>query len=303
LNNLALLFSNNILPIFLAAGTGYLAARYMQVNARSISKIAFFIFSPCLIFTLITSSQLGNIEVVRMAGFATLNILIIGGFTWLIGRLIRLERRILIALLLSTMFVNAGNYGLSLNLFAFGETALAHASIYFVVSAILMYTLGVVIASLGEFSLKDALVGLLKIPVVYAVILGLLFTSFEWQLPMPLERSVNILGEAAIPVLMVLMGIQIARSRWNSQKFALAVSNSIRLIAAPIVAILLSIPFGLVGVARQAGILEASMPTAIISIILASEYDIEPEFVTMAVVTTTLLSPFSLTPLLAYLGA
>jgi malate permease and related proteins len=303
LNNLALLFSNNILPIFLAAGTGYLAARYMQVNARSISKIAFFIFSPCLIFTLITSSQLGNIEVVRMAGFATLNILIIGGFTWLIGRLIRLERRILIALLLSTMFVNAGNYGLSLNLFAFGETALAHASIYFVVSAILMYTLGVVIASLGEFSLKDALVGLLKIPVVYAVILGLLFTSFEWQLPMPLERSVNILGEAAIPVLMVLMGIQIARSRWNSQKFALAVSNSIRLIAAPIVAILLSIPFGLEGVARQAGILEASMPTAIISIILASEYDIEPEFVTMAVVTTTLLSPLTLTPLLAYLGA
>jgi malate permease and related proteins len=275
----------------------------MQVNARSISKIAFFIFSPCLIFTLITSSQLGNIEVVRMAGFATLNILIIGGFTWLIGRLIRLERRILIALLLSTMFVNAGNYGLSLNLFAFGETALAHASIYFVVSAILMYTLGVVIASLGEFSLKDALVGLLKIPVVYAVILGLLFTSFEWQLPMPLERSVNILGEAAIPVLMVLMGIQIARSRWNSQKFALAVSNSIRLIAAPIVAILLSIPFGLEGVARQAGILEASMPTAIISIILASEYDIEPEFVTMAVVTTTLLSPLTLTPLLAYLGA
>jgi malate permease and related proteins len=166
-----------------------------------------------------------------------------------------------------------------------------------------MYTLGVVIASLGEFSLKDALVGLLKIPVVYAVILGLLFTSFEWQLPMPLERSVNILGEAAIPVLMVLMGIQIARSRWNSQKFALAVSNSIRLIAAPIVAILLSIPFGLEGVARQAGILEASMPTAIISIILASEYDIEPEFVTMAVVTTTLLSPLTLTPLLAYLGA
>jgi predicted permease len=45
------------------------------------------------------------------------------------------------------------------------------------------------------------------------------------------------------------------------------------------------------------------MPTAIISIILASEYDIEPEFVTMAVVTTTLLSPLTLTPLLAYLGA
>jgi malate permease and related proteins len=303
LNNLALLFSNNILPIFLAAGTGYLAARYWQVNARSISKVAFFIFSPCLIFSLITTSQLGDFEVLRMAAFATTNVLLIGVVTWIIGRLIRLERRLLIALLLSTMFVNAGNYGLSLNLFAFGETALAHASIYFVVSAILMYTLGVVIASLGEFTLKDALVGLLKIPVVYAVILGLLFTRFEWQLPLPLDRTVNILGNAAIPVLMVLMGIQIARSKWNGEKLALAATNSLRLVAAPLIAILLSVPFGLVGVARQAGILEASMPTAIISIILATEYDVEPAFVTMAVVTSTLLSPLTLTPLLAYLGA
>ncbi|MFU8773425.1 MAG: AEC family transporter [Anaerolineales bacterium] len=303
MNNLALLFSNNILPIFLAAGTGFLAAKYLKVNARSISKVAFFIFSPCLIFTLITTSQLGDYEVLRMASYALVNILVIGAVAWVIGRLIRLERRLLIALLLSTMFVNAGNYGLSLNLFAFGEPGLAHASIYFVISAILMYTLGVVIASLGKFSLKDALVGLLKIPIVYAVILGMLFTRFEWQLPLPFDRTVTILGNAAIPVLMVLMGIQLAKAKWNGEKLAMAVTNSVRLVAAPLLAILLSTPFGLHGVARQAGILEASMPTAVISIILATEYDVEPGFVTMAVVTTTLLSPLTLTPLLAYLGA
>jgi len=303
LNNLALLFSNNILPIFLAAGTGYLAAKYWRVNARSVSKISFFIFSPCLIFSLITNSQLGGDDVLRMASFALTNILIIGILAWIVGRLIRLERRLLIALLLSSMFVNAGNYGLSLNLFAFGEIALAHASIYFVVSAILMYTVGVVVASLGAFNLKDALLGLLKIPVVYAVILGLLFSRFSWQLPLPLDRTVGILGDAAIPVLMILMGIQLAKSSFDGQKLALAATSSMRLVVAPLLAILISVPFGLQGFARQAGILEASMPTAIISIILATEYDVEPAFVTMTVFTTTLLSPFTLTPLLAYLGA
>lgn len=303
MNNLVILFSNNILPIFLAAGSGYLAAKYWQVNARSISKISFFILSPCLIFSLITTSQLGDHDVIRMAGFAIVNIMAIGTLTWLVGRLLRLERRLLIALLLSTMFVNAGNYGLSLNLFAFGELALAHASIYFVVSAILMYTVGVVIASLGAFSLRRALLGLLKLPVVYAVFLGLLFTRFDWSLPLPLDRTVTLLGNAAIPVLMVLMGIQLAKSNWNGQKLALATTNSLRLVIAPVVAVLLSIPFGLQGVARQAGILEAAMPTAVISIILATEYDIEPAFITTAVVTSTLLSPITLTPLLAYLGA
>ena len=243
MNNLVILFSNNILPIFLAAGCGYLAAKFWQVNARSISKIAFFIFSPCLIFSIITTSQLGNDDVFRMASFAMTNILIIGALAWIVGRLIRLERRLLIALILSSMFVNAGNYGLSLNLFAFGERALAHASIYFVVSAILMYTVGVVITSLGAFSFKDALLGLLKIPVLYAVILGMMFIRFDWHLPLPLDRTVTILGDAAIPVLMVLMGIQLAKSSWNGQKLALATTSSLRLIVAPIVAISLSIPF------------------------------------------------------------
>jgi predicted permease len=46
------LFSNNILPIFIAAGAGYLAAKYLKVTPRSVSQIAFYIFSPCLIFNL-----------------------------------------------------------------------------------------------------------------------------------------------------------------------------------------------------------------------------------------------------------
>ena len=70
---------------------------------------------------------------------------------------------------------------------------------------------------------------------------------------------------------------------------------SIAILAAPL--------FNLSGAAYQSGVLESAMPTAVLCTVLATEYDAEPEFVTAAVITTTLLSPLVLTPLLAFLGA
>ncbi len=303
MNALLGLFGNNILPIFLAAGSGYAAAKYLEVTPRPISQVAFYIFSPCLIFSLLTSNQLKGSEIARMAGFTVVSIAILGLVTYVIGRLLQFDRRLLVAVLLTTMFSNAGNYGLSLNLFAFGEKALAHASVYFVTMAILIYTLGVVIASLGSSSLSEAFVSLLKAPVVYAVVLALLFTEFGLRLPLPLDRTVNLLGDAAIPVLMVLMGVQLGRAKWDGQISALTVTNFMRLVIGPALALGLSLLFGLQGAARQAGISESAMPTAVINTVLATEFNVEPSFVSTVVFVSTLLSPITVTPLLAYLGA
>lgn len=297
------LFNNNVLPIFLAAGTGYVGSKYLQLTPRSVSQVAFYIFSPCLIFNLLTTSQLGGEDVTRMAGFALATVLALGLLTWALGHALRLERRLLSAVLLTVMFGNAGNYGLSLNLFAFGETALAHASLYFVTSAVLIYTVGVIIASLGSMSLKMALLGLFKIPGIYAVALALLFNRLGWQLPLPLDRTVGLLADAAIPVLMVLMGIQLQHARWNGQALALTLTNLLRLVVAPALAFALSLLFRLQGPALQAGVLESAMPTAVLMIVLATEYEVEPAFVTTVVLTSTLLSPLTVTPLLAFLGA
>jgi hypothetical protein len=76
-----------------------------------------------------------------------------------------------------------------------------------------------------------------------------------------------------------------------------------RLVFAPFLAIGLAALFGLTGTAFQAGVLQSSMPTAVFMTILATEYDVEPSFVSSVVVASTLLSPLTVTPLLAYLGA
>jgi predicted permease len=301
--DLLTLFSNNLLPIFLASGAGFLVARYLGVNPRSVSKIAFYIFSPCLVFSLLTSDQLNGDAITQMAVFAALIVLIMGVITALIGFVLRFERSIIIALMLTVMFGNAGNFGLSLNLFAFGEEALVYASVYFVTSAILVYTLGIVLASWGKSNLRASMLGVLKVPVVYAVILALVFRYFNLSLPLPIDRTVSILSDAAIPVMMVLLGIQLYHAKWSESTFSLGLSNFLRLVASPALAIGLSMLFQLEGPEYQAAVLESAVPTAVLVTVLATEYNIQPAFVTTAVFTSTLLSPLTITPLLAILGA
>jgi predicted permease len=287
----------------LAAGTGYLAAKYLDVTPRSISQVAFYIFSPCLVFVLLITSELTSQDISRMVGFTLVTILALGLTTTLLGLALRLQRSMLAALLLTVMFGNTGNFGLSLNLFAFGESALAYASLYFVTVAILTYSLGVVIASLGKSSLKVAVLGLFKVPALYALILAMLFNHFNWTLALPIERTINLLSDAAIPVLMVLLGVQLYNSEWSNHIFTLGSANFLRLVAAPAIALGVSMLFRLEGAAFQAGISESAVPTAIMTTVLATEYNVEPSFVTTVVITSTLLSPLTMTPILYFLGA
>lgn len=301
--DLLTLFANNILPIFLAAGSGYLLSKYLKVIPRTISQVGFYIFSPCLVFMLLTNSQLSGSAILQMSAFTVVSMLAVGMLAWLLGRLLRLERRMLVAVVMGAMFGNSGNFGLSMNMFAFGETALAHASVYFVTSAMLTYTVGVVLASLGKSGLKEAVVGLFKVPGMYAVIVAMIFNGYGWKLPLPLDRTVTLLGNAAIPILMVLIGVQLERAKWDGQPVALGLTNIMRLVVAPVVAVGFTLLFGLRGAALQAAISESGTPTAVLMTVLATEYDVEPSFVTTAVFTSTLLSPLTLTPLLAMLGA
>ena len=296
------LFLNNLLPIFLIAGAGYLLSRNLGINSRPISQLSFYIFSPCLVFMLITNNELGNTEILQMMVYPALLALFIGSVTYLVGRALKLERRLLIATILAAIFMNAGNYGLPVNLFAFGEPALAHASLFFVTMSILTYTVGVVIASMGSYSLKDSLVGLYKVPAIYGVIFAFLYSNLDLTLPLPLERTVTLLSNAAIPSMLIILGMQLQRTKWNGYPRELALAGTMRLLIAPLLAAGLSLFFGIAGPARQAYILESAMPTAVFTTILATEYDLEPAFIATAVLTTTLISPFTLTPLLAYLG-
>jgi predicted permease len=252
---------------------------------------------------LLTTSQLSGDDLLRMIGFTGSVVICVAGFTFLLGKLLKLNRKMLAAVVLVTMSMNAGNFGLSLNLFAFGEAGLAQASIFFVTTALLTYSIGVMVASMGTASIKQSLLKMLTVPAIYAVILALIFMAMDWHLPLVVERTTSTLGDAAIPAMLILLGLQLQANQRSQHIPALVLANGMRLVGGAVFGLGLGILFGLQGAAFQAGVIEAATPTAVLSTVLSTEFDTEPAFVTSVVFTTTLLSPLTLTPLLAYLGA
>lgn len=301
--DLFILFRDNLLPIFLIGGAGYALGKVFKITPRALSQVIFYIFSPALVFNLLINNDLNDKDIVTTILFATLLLLGVAALTWLGGRLLKLDRKMMAAVLLTALFMNAGNYGLPVIDIAFGGTALTFATLFFVTSATYTYSAGVVIASSGHTSVLQAMKGLLRLPSIYALILGLIVVRLGIVLPPYIERPVTMLSGASIPAMLVLLGLQFVNIKWDGQLRPLVMVSAIRLLVAPLLALGLAHLFGMTGPAYQATILEAGMPTAVLTTVLATEFDCKPSFVTTVVIATTLLSPLTLTPLLYFLGA
>lgn len=299
---LASTFANNILPIILLSGAGFVLGKLLELDPRTLGRVAFYIFSPVLIFDLLVQTQLKFADAAIVAAFVVCLILVVGILTLLAGILLKLERPALISVLITTMFANTGNYGLPLVSFAFGKQALSYAGIYFVITTLLFYTVGVFLASLGHMNFKEALFGLLKIPTIYAVLLAVLINVLKITIPVPVARAVQLAADGTIPLLLILLGVQLTQVGFDGNRRAIQLSVAFRLVLAPLVGLFFAGLLGLQGFARQASVTEASMPSIVSSTILATEYNLDFKLVTAVVFISTLLSPLTLTPLLVFLG-
>jgi len=172
-----------------------------------------------------------------------------------------------------------------------------------VFGTVIVYTLGILIASMGKFSPFQALKQLMFVPAFYGLLAAALVRGTDWQVPLFLDRSITMLGDASIPLMLVILGLQIAEARaWPRNRIALiTIAAFLQIVITPLVSLLLAHWMGLEGVTRQAAVLQASMPAAVVTTVLAVQYELDSPLISGTVVLTTLLSPLTLTPLIAYL--
>ncbi|HSD84356.1 MAG TPA: AEC family transporter [Anaerolineae bacterium] len=292
---------HDILPVFVVIGLGYGFARRNQVELRTATRLTFYVLSPCLVFVSLVESNMGGGETAQIFLLVLLMVLLMGALAWIAGRALRLTAQQLVAFLLAAMFVNAGNYGLGVTRLAFGDESEARAVIYFVSSSILIYTLGTLLASGFKGGWRGAIKHLLMLPQVYALLAVFLIRATGWTVPEPIMDGLRLPAQATIPMMLLLLGMQLAKATLGEYWKAATVGTVLRLAIAPVVAVVLATLLNLSGPARQAGILEASMPTAVISTLIANEYEAEPQLVTGTVLLSTLLSPLSLSIIIALL--
>jgi predicted permease len=199
------------------------------------------------------------------------------------------------------MFSNGGNYGLPVVSFAFGEEALSYGTVFFLTGSVLTNTVGAFLAAAGRRSLRAAGAGVLRIPAVYGIAAALFVIATGVTMPAALLRPITMLSDAALPLMILVLGMQLERAVKPKRPALVAAAVCVSLLAAPLVALGLTSLMNVSGAARQAVVVLSSMPVAVATTILALEFDASPDFVTSAVFLSTILSPLTLTPLIAYL--
>jgi hypothetical protein len=107
-----------------------------------------------------------------------------------------------------------------------------------------------------------------------------------------------LLGSAMIPIMIVALGVQLSGIGVPRLNRDMLVAGALRLVGAPLIAVVLAMPFGLSGLERSIGIIQSAMPSAVLASIIAFENDLLPEFVTATVLFSTLASVVTLTVIL-----
>ncbi len=274
----------------------------MGVDKRPLSNLSFYILSPALVFSSLVNTRIAGEELIRLATFVIIMTLSMGLIAFTSGKLLRLPRIDITALILVVMIANTGNYGLTFNGLRFGSDGLARALVYWVVSTMIVYTLGVFVASMGRANSRESLTRLIRLPAFYAIILAIIVFTFSISVPGPIMRGIELAGSGAIPVMLIVLGMQIADIKDPGRVWLAVPASFLRLLVAPLIAVLIARLVGLQGLSRSTAIIEASMPTAVITTIMATEFMVRPGLVTSTVVLTTLLSAITLPLVIILLG-
>lgn len=294
---------NVLWPIFAIFGIGYALGKW-GLPPQPVARLSFWALMPAMIFISLYESAISPGVFGLIFLFVLLFSLAMWGIAYLFGRLLWLEPHSQAGVALTLIFTNCGNYGLPFLLFSLGQEAFDLGIVYLISQTILLSTLGILIASSAErFSFKS-FAEVLKTPLLYAVAAGLALRESGLSLPEYLFRPLSMLSQAAIPVLMILLGLQLSQVRLGSRLKLRGVgwATALRLLGAPLLSWVILTLLDINGLLATVLLIESSTPAAVNSLLLAMEYERDSELVSSIVLLTTVLSSATLPVILMLSG-
>lgn len=297
-------FLGILLPIFLIFGIGYIGQKTIGFDVRNLSKMALYLLSPVLVFRTFYGIDLQwtHLYMFLYCMGLCLSLIIL---TTLIGRIKGYSTAETCGMILASVFMNGGNYGVPLVLFLFGEQGLDYAVFLMVMQSLLMCTMGVYYAAKGSpegDGIRSALNSVRRVPVVYGVFVGLAFTWLGIPLSEPILQAVNLVADATIPTIMIVLGMQLATISIRELKLEkLSYSLALKMLVSPAIALAIAILLPVEPMLKQIMVLIAAMPTAANTTLLAVQFQTEPDFVSSATLISTSLSILTLPVLMAWL--
>lgn len=275
--SLVSIFTASVLPIVLVGGVGYLLGRTTGIEPAALNTAALYVFVPALVFQSTVRTNLSGDVILRIligVGVFTLLMVVLVDRLW---RVAGTTEPLLSASALMISFPNSGNFALPLVEFAYGSTGRTTAVVFLVGQTTLVFTLGVYLAARSvNVTGWDGVVEIFKLPFIYALALAGLLRFFDAAPPAdnPVMAAVQMLGDAAIPVMLLLLGIQLVDIEFGGASRLVGVGSVAKLAVAPLVGLGVVLMLGLGDTAvGQIFVVITAAPSGISPLIFLTEYE------------------------------
>jgi predicted permease len=270
-----------VIPVFLLVAIGFIFAHWKRISLAAVTEIIVYLAAPSLVFTSLATKPLFAADIVVMLSGALGILGGVGLLVWIYFHLFHFRSR---GFALPVLFMNAGNMGIPLSLFAFGQPGLQRASLMFVIMSVLQYSLGIYILS-GRGNWRE----IFRLPLIYATVAGLSCNLSQTGIPAMIFQPLSMLGYSTIPLMLVSLGYRLhdVRSlRWGHSLGGVF----LRIFGGFLSASLTATIIGAQGINRQILLLYGSLPAAVVNFILTEKYGQDPDLAASIVVLSTFTS-------------
>lgn len=296
-----MVFVDILLPIFLVVGAGALFSRALKPGLEPLTLFSLYVATPALVFGALVSRPLPPAAVLRLLAHMGLYTAALWALAEAAGRLLRLDEPLRRAFALAVVPMNVGNYGLPLSRFAFGREAEPFSVLVFVVFNLPLATWAIWLAAGGTVRSLAGMRDALRIPILHATVLAFALSALGLRPVAPLLKGISLLGEASIPLLLVILGIQLERTRTAGSALPIAVATALRLAVAPLLAWGLGRLLGFGGLELKVLVLQTSTPAAVLPLLYTLRFGGRSDWIASNLLVSTLASAVSLSAVLAFL--
>ena len=287
-----------ILSIIIMIGIGYFLKRIDFLSEKDIdpfNKIVMYILMPCMIFHAIYSADLSMLSKLGILPFVILaSSFVTGIVSYFILKQLKLDEITLWSVLVTVMIANTAFMGYPVTLGIFGQDGFLRAIFCDMATLCIFLILSFVLIMKFGGTVKTAVKKITFFPPLWAVILGLGFNFFNIPIGPIFDNTVNYLGQGAIPLIMIALGLSIDFSALSRSKSMIIFTSIMKLAFFPLVAFIVASQLGLVDLQFKISVVEAAMPSGMMSLLLAITYKLDYELTSDCILINTVISLITL---------
>jgi hypothetical protein len=292
-----------IISIIVLIIIGYVTKRVGLLKPEdsvTLNKIVLNLALPSLIFMAMYTADLSSIGSLVEITAVCITVGTLGGLlAYLFSRVRHYPEKTKWSVTVSAVLFNSGFLGYPVVLGVFGAEGLVRAIFYDAGSTILFICLGILLLIIFGGERSSIVKRTLLFPPVWALLLGVSINLLHLNVGSMAPAVLKYLSGATVPLIMISLGLSLEISSLkNYIEEAFAVSG-IKLILAPLIALLMVTVLGINGLNSQVTIVEAAMPSAMLGLVLAITYDLDVKAAGACTFLSTVISMVTLPIIMA----